>query len=60
MNVLKSDFKDYRDLLHSIYYMITGDKPVDFRHDECNFLLDFEPILIFYDKTKVKKKKKYF
>ena len=55
MNVLKSDFKDYRDSLHSIYYEITGDKPVDFTQDERDFLLDFKSILIFYDKTKDKR-----
>ena len=34
MNVFRPNFKGYRDSLHSFYYNITGNKPVDFRHDE--------------------------
>ena len=57
LKVLKSDseLKDFSNAVHAIYYKITGDTPVDFRHDECNFLFEIRRLLKFYYKNKPKR-----
>ena len=54
LKVLKSDseLKDFSNAVHAIYYKITGNSPVDFRHDECNFLFDIRLLLKFYYENK--------
>ena len=57
LKVLKSDLelKDFSNSIHDIYYKITGNSPVDFRHDECNFLFDIRCLLKFYYENKPKR-----
>ena len=49
LKVLKSDseLKDFSNAVHAIYYKITGNSPVDFRHDDCNFLFEIRRLLKF-------------
>ena len=57
LKVLKSDseLKDFSNAVHAIYYKITGNSPVDFRHDECNFLFEIRHLLKFYYENKPKR-----
>ena len=57
LKVLKSDpeLKDFSNAVHDIYYKITGNSPVDFRHDECNFVFDIRRLLKFYYENKPKR-----
>ena len=57
LKVLKSDseLKDFSNAVHDIYYKITGNSPVDFRQDECNFLFDIRCLLKFYYENKPKR-----
>ena len=57
LKVLKSDseLKDFSNAIHDICYKITGNSPVDFRHDECNFLFETRRLLKFYYENKPKR-----
>ena len=54
LKVLKSDseLKDFSNAVHAIYYKITANSPVDFRHDEYDFLFDIRCLLKFYHENK--------
>ena len=57
LKVLKSEseLKDFSNAVHAIYYKITGNSPVGFRHDECIFLFNIRRLLIFYYENKPKR-----
>ena len=57
LRVLKSDtgLRDFSNAVHTIYYEITGNSPIDFGRDECDLLCDLNDLLKFYTENKPKR-----